>query len=116
MSKTIKFLLPILFSSIVIFSTLLARSSSVFATSVASPPNSTDLVGVWIGYSEANGEFIRIELKPDMTGVCAVVPSPATLGAQPSDVDVYPINRWHSTINLSALVIFLPSSGKPLLS
>jgi len=64
------------------------------ATTVASPPNSTELIGVWFGFSEADAEFVRVELKSDMTGICAVVASPTVLSRQAEDVGVYVINRW----------------------
>ena len=58
----------------------------------ARPPKPEELVGAWIGFWE-DGEFTRVELRPDSTGFCAFV-APVESTAHDYGVQVYRITRW----------------------
>ena len=58
----------------------------------ASPPKPEELVGAWIGFWQ-DGEFTRLELRPDSTGFCAFV-APVESISHNYGVQVYRITRW----------------------
>jgi hypothetical protein len=58
----------------------------------ARPPTPEELVGSWIGFWE-DGEFTRLDLRPDLTGYCAFV-APAESISHDHGVDVYRVTRW----------------------
>ena len=58
----------------------------------ARPPKPEELAGAWIGFWE-DGEFTRLELRPDLTGFCAFV-APVESTTHDYGVQVYRINRW----------------------
>ena len=58
----------------------------------ARPPKPEELVGAWTGFWE-DGEFTRLELRADSTGVCAFV-APVESSTHDYGVQVYRITRW----------------------
>ena len=56
------------------------------------PPKPEELAGAWIGFWE-DGEFTRLELRPDSTGFCAFV-APVESTTHDYGVQVYRIKRW----------------------
>jgi hypothetical protein len=58
----------------------------------ARPPKPEELVGAWIGFWE-DGDFTRVELRPDSTGFCAFV-APVESISHDYGVQVYRITRW----------------------
>ena len=69
----------------------------------ARPPKLEELAGAWIGFWE-DGEFTRLELRPDSTGFCAFV-APVESSTHDYGVQVYRITRW--TLDGWALVVTL---------
>jgi hypothetical protein len=69
----------------------------------ASPPKPEELAGAWIGFWE-DGEFTRLELRPDSTGFCAFV-APVESIDHDYGVQVYRITRW--TLDGWAFVVAL---------
>jgi hypothetical protein len=69
----------------------------------ARPPKPEELVGAWIGFWE-DGEFTRLDLRPDFTGYCAFV-APVESISHNSGVDVYRVTRW--TVERWKLIISL---------
>jgi len=55
------------------------------------PPKPEELAGAWIGFWE-DGEFTRLELRPDSTGFCAFV-APVESTTHDYGVQVYRIKR-----------------------
>lgn len=58
----------------------------------AIPPKPEELIGAWIGYWD-DGDFTRVELRPDLTGFCAFV-APVESITHDYGVQVYRITRW----------------------
>jgi hypothetical protein len=73
----------------------------------ATPPPKNALVGAWVGFDRGGGEFIRVELRADDSGYCALV-SPANFITHDYGVQVYKITKWsidgwHITLDLSPI-------------
>ena len=58
----------------------------------ATPPKPEELTRAWIGFWE-DGEFTRLDLRPDSTGFCAFV-APVESITHNYGVQVYRITRW----------------------
>lgn len=72
----------------------------------AKPPTTDRVVGVWLGYTEDELQFFRLDLRPDFTGYCASMYLPDT--SLPHDVRLYRIEKWelkeqHLTFRVSAV-------------
>jgi hypothetical protein len=63
------------------------------APTKARPPKPADVVGVWIGFTEDELDFYRLDLRRDFTGYCASVSPPDTV-LHEQGVDTYRINSW----------------------
>jgi hypothetical protein len=78
---------------------LLTPSSSIGqkkngqAKSIIRPSNAKDLVGIYIGYTESNLEFYRLDLRDDFTGYCATVSAP-DISLHNYGVHAYRITSW----------------------
>jgi hypothetical protein len=70
----------------------------------ARPPKSENLTGIWIGFDEGEGNFYRLDLRPDATGFFASVsPSGSSLheyGVQAYRVTHWSANDWKFVINI----------------
>lgn len=63
------------------------------AAKQARPPKAADLVGVWVGFTEDELDFYRLDLRRDLTGYCASVSPPDTI-LHEHGVDTYRITSW----------------------
>jgi hypothetical protein len=61
----------------------------------AKPPSSDQIVGIWLGYTEDELQFFRLDLHSDFTGCCASVYLPDTSLHQ-YGVHCYRIESWES--------------------
>jgi hypothetical protein len=80
---------------ICLFSGFLLLSTAPSASSKRPrKPQPADLIGVWIGITEDELNFYRLDLRPDLTGYCASAFLPdAVLHEQA--VHTYRVNSWH---------------------
>jgi len=79
-------------------SLLLLAAVSSAASKRAKPPEPADLIGVWIGFTEDELGFYRLDLRPDFTGYCAFVAPPDTIlhvqGVRTYRVKSWRLNGW----------------------
>jgi hypothetical protein len=66
---------------------------SAAASKRPTPPKPADLVGVWVGFTEDELGFYRLDLRPDFTGYCASVSPPNTI-LHEQGVNTYRVNSW----------------------
>lgn len=69
-----------------------SRTIPLLSQKKASPPTVDRVIGVWLGYTEDELQFYRLDLRPDFTGYCASVYLPDT--SLPDGVRLYRIERW----------------------
>jgi hypothetical protein len=95
--------LPLLCGGLLLFSSFAHASPKA-----ARPPKAADLVGVWIGFTEDELDFYRLDLRQDLTGYCASVSPPDTV-LHEQGIDTYRVNSWR--LNGWALDIKLAPLG-----
>jgi hypothetical protein len=59
----------------------------------ARPPKPEKLAGVWIGFEQDELDFVRLDLRSDLTGYCALV-SPADTTLHDYGVEAYRVPHW----------------------
>jgi hypothetical protein len=68
-----------------------SRTIPLVSQRKAGPPTADRVMGVWLGYTEDELQFVRLDLRPDFTGYCASVYLPDT--RLPHDVRLYRIEK-----------------------
>jgi hypothetical protein len=63
-----------------------------------------EFAGVWIGFEQDELDFVRLDLRPDFTGYCALV-SPADTTLHDYGVEAYRVRHW--TLNGGKLIVSL---------
>lgn len=70
-----------------------SRTIPLVSQKKANPPTVDRVIGVWLGYTEDELQFYRLDLRPDFTGYCASVYLPDT-SLHDDGVRLYLIDRW----------------------
>jgi hypothetical protein len=77
------------------------------AKSIARPSAAKELAGVYIGYTEDNLQFYRLELRDDFTGYCATVSAPDTVlhnyGVHAYRITSWTTKRWELVLTIEPL-------------
>ncbi len=97
-----------------------SRTIPIASQKKANPPTVEDVVGVWLGYTEDELQFYRLDLRPDFTGYCASAYLPDTT-LHDDGVRLSRIERWElkerqltfrlSTVDAGAEVITLKGTA-----
>lgn len=69
-----------------------SRTIPLASQKKAKPPTVDRVIGVWLGYTEDELQFYRLDLRSDFTGYCASMYLPDTI--LPHDVCLYRIEKW----------------------
>lgn len=69
-----------------------SRTIPLASQKKAKPPTTERVIGVWLGYTEDELQFFRLDLRTDFTGYCASMYLPDT--SLPHDVRLYRIDEW----------------------
>lgn len=71
----------------------ISRTIPLASQKKANPPTVDEVIGEWLGYTEDELQFYRLDLRPDFTGYCASVYLPDT-SLRGDGVRLYRIERW----------------------